>query len=180
MASPIITILAEGFEETEAVTPIDLLRRAGIEVLVLGLNAATVHGSHNIPIVADGLLDEFHGDPAGIVLPGGPGHKNLLGSKVVLSLVRTIFGRGLLCAAICAAPSVFGKAGILKGKRATCFPDVESELAGATIVREPVVIDGTVITSRGAGTAVPFALAIIEYLKGADAADGIASTIIYR
>jgi protein deglycase len=180
MASPIITVLAEGFEETEAVTPIDLLRRAGIEVLVLGLNTGTVHGSHNIPIVTDGLLNEFHGTPGGIMLPGGPGYKNLLNSTTVLSIVRTIFGKGLLCAAICAAPSVFGKAGILKGRRATCFPGVEPELTGATFIGEPVVIDGTVITSRGAGTAVPFALAIIEYLKGADAANGVASTIVYR
>jgi 4-methyl-5(b-hydroxyethyl)-thiazole monophosphate biosynthesis len=158
----IITILAPGFEETEAVTFIDLLRRAKTEVTVVGLAARQVSGSHNITCIADGLLADITGTFDGIVLPGGmPGSKNLADSARVLDLVRTIYRQGGLCAAICAAPMVLGRAGILKGMQATCFPGFEQELTGATVVAKSVVRDRNVITSRGLGTAVAFGLELI-------------------
>src|SRR5271157_994169 len=161
-----IIILADGFEEVEAITPVDLLRRAGIAVTMLGLMSMEVKGSHNIVIKADSLLNDFNGQYDALILPGGPGHKNLLESHKVLHLVNASFQQRLLCAAICAAPSIFGKAGILKNKKATCFPGYEDKLGEAIFVREKVVRDENIITSRGAGTAVEFGLEIINYLVG--------------
>jgi len=176
----IITILAGGFEEIEAITTIDLLRRAGNEVTVLGLSSTTVNGSHNITVKTDGILKDFKGQFDGIVLPGGqPGTTNLGNSNEVLELVRSAYAKGLLCAAICAAPSVLGKAGILKGKKATCYPGTQDKLAGATYQEIPVVRDGNIITSRGVGTAIAFALEIISYFNGTEAAARIAISIVY-
>jgi len=174
------TILADGFEEVEAITPIDLLRRAGIEVTVLGLSGREIKGSHSIIVKTDASFSLQGPLPDAVILPGGPGHKNLLNSAAVIEFVQKMFQEKRLCAAICAAPSVFGKAGILMGKKATCFPGYEDKLANATFVDVPVVTDGTVITSRGAGTAVPFSLEIIGYLMGSHAAESVASTIIYK
>jgi 4-methyl-5(b-hydroxyethyl)-thiazole monophosphate biosynthesis len=175
-----LVILAEGFEEIEAVTPIDLLRRAGIDVSVQGLASREVRGSHNILITADGLFSPEMELPDAFLLPGGPGHKNLLASDAVIGFTKKMFSAGRLCAAICAAPVVFGKAGILDGKKATCFPGFEKGLGRATFVDAHTVIDGTVITSRGAGTAVAFSLEIISRLLDNAAADKIAASIIYK
>jgi 4-methyl-5(b-hydroxyethyl)-thiazole monophosphate biosynthesis len=176
----IITILAPGFEETEAVTFIDLLRRAKVGVTILGLASRTVTGSHDITLTADALLTEFSGPFDGIVLPGGmPGTKNLAQSARVLELVRESFQRGNLCAAICAAPMVLGRAGILKGMKATCYPGFEQELAGATVVEDAVVRDRTIITSRGLGTAVEFGLELIAYLSGPEAAEKVRESVLY-
>ena len=176
----ILTILADGFEEIEAVIPIDILRRAGISVVVAGLNEMTVRGSHGLSVQTDFCLDDFRGNVDGIVLPGGPGHKRLLESVPVITRVQDLFRKGLLCAAICAGPTVLGKAGILQGKNATCFPGHESQLTGATFVEAQVVVDGNVITSRGAGTAFPFALALTRYLTDSATAEMVASKILYR
>jgi protein deglycase len=177
----VITILAEGFEETEAVTFIDLLRRAGIEVILLGLTSSKVKGSHAIIVEADGLLEHFTGPFDGIVLPGGqPGTNTLAESAIVLDYIQKAHAKGLLCAAICAAPLVLGKAGILNGVRATCFPGVENRLTGTVIEKKPVVRDGNIITSRGVGTAIVFALEIITYFNGTGAAEKIASSIVYN
>jgi protein deglycase len=176
-----ITILAQGFEEIEAVTFIDLLRRADVTVSVLGLYSREVTGSHGITVVADGLLAGFTGRFDAIVLPGGmPGSKHLAGSVPLLDLVRETFQRGGLCAAICAAPIVLGKAGILSGRHATCFPGYENELGGATFVEQEVVRDRNVITSRGVGTAVPFALELIRYLVDTETAEKIKKAILYK
>jgi 4-methyl-5(b-hydroxyethyl)-thiazole monophosphate biosynthesis len=178
--SSIITVLAQGFEETEAVTFIDLLRRAGVTVTVLGLDSSEVNGSHNITIIADKLFKEFSGPFDGIVLPGGqPGTKNLAASAPLLDRVRATYKRGGLCAAICAAPIVLGKAGILAGHKATCYPGLEKELGGAQFVEEEVVRDRNVITSRGVGTAIPFALELISYLLNPAAAEKIKKSIVY-
>jgi protein deglycase len=174
-----IIILAEGFEEIEAITPIDLLRRANIRVTVMGLNAIDVKGSHNILVKADELFAFCGPLPDALILPGGPGHKNLFNSPAVIEFVQKMFSNKKLCAAICAAPSIFGKAGILSGKKATCFPGYEDELNGAIFVNKPVVTDGNVITSRGAGTAVPFSLGIIGYLTDEQTAGKVASAIVY-
>ncbi len=173
-------ILADGFEEMEAVTPLDLLRRAHIDVTLLGLSSLEVTGSHQIIVRTEKVFSSIPALPDGLVLPGGPGHKNLLGSALVIELVKKMFGAGKLCAAICAAPLVFAKAGILANKKATCFPGDEDKLEGALFVEQPVVVDGNIITSRGAGTAVPFALEIISCLAGQASAATIARSIVYR
>jgi 4-methyl-5(b-hydroxyethyl)-thiazole monophosphate biosynthesis len=180
MAS-VITVLAPGFEETEAVTTIDLLRRAGVTVSVLGLDAREVIGAHDITITADRPFGDFSGPFDGIVLPGGqPGTKNLANSAPLLDLIRRTHKQGGLCAAICAAPTVLGKAGILAGYKATCYPGCEKELGGAEFTELEVVRDRNVITSRGVGTAIPFALELISYLISPDAADKVRKSIIYK
>jgi 4-methyl-5(b-hydroxyethyl)-thiazole monophosphate biosynthesis len=170
-------MLADGFEEIEAIAPIDLLRRAGIVVTILGLTSLEIKGSHDIAVKAEMLLNDFNGKYDALILPGGPGHKNLLESYKVLHLVNSAFQQKLLCAAICAAPSVFGKAGILSGKKATCFPGYEDKLGEAIFVKEKVVRDGNIITSRGAGTAVEFGLEIIDYLIGKAEAEKVSRAI---
>lgn len=172
-------ILADGFEEVEAVTPVDLLRRAGINVTIFGLSSREVRGSHDIVIKTDRIFSSNQILTDAVILPGGPGHKNLLNSPVVLEYIQKSFSAGSLCAAICAAPVVFGKAGILAGKKVTCFPGCEDKLAGGIFVDQPVVVDGNIITSRGAGTAVPFAVEIISYLLDRSTASKITSAIIY-
>jgi 4-methyl-5(b-hydroxyethyl)-thiazole monophosphate biosynthesis len=176
----IITILAPGFEETEAITVIDLLRRAKVNVTIAGLAARQTKGSHDISIIADGLLGEMTGGFDGIVLPGGmPGSNNLAGSDRVLAMVRNMHEKGNLCAAICAAPMVLGRAGILKGFSATCYPGYEKELIGATFVDQAVVRDRTIITSRGLGTAVAFGLELVSYLAGPEEAKRIRDAVLY-
>jgi protein deglycase len=172
-------ILADGFEEVEAITPIDLLRRAGVNITIVGLSSLMVTGSHNITVIVESVLGPISPLPDALILPGGPGHKHLLDSVSVIELVKQMFSAGKLCAAICAAPAVFGKAGILFNKRATCFPGDESKLLGAVFAADLVVVDGNVITSRGAGTAVPFALAIATYLAGQEIAGAVSRAIIY-
>jgi 4-methyl-5(b-hydroxyethyl)-thiazole monophosphate biosynthesis len=175
-----IIILADGFEEIEAVTPIDLLRRAGIHMTILGLHSLEVRGSHDIVVRAAMLFDDFAAPFDALVLPGGPGHKLLLGSEKLLEMIRATCARNLLCAAICAAPVVLAKAGILKGKKATCFPGEEGNLSGAIFIEKETVVDGNIITSRGAGTSVDFSLEIIAYLAGREKADWVAGKIIYN
>lgn len=177
----VITILADGFEETEAVTFIDLLRRAEIQVTIAGLNSLQVTGSHGITISADIKLQDFKKITDGIVLPGGmPGTKHLRESPEVIELVRTYYNSKKLCAAICAAPSVLGIAGILKGHKATCFPGVESHLHDATFIpNSKVVHDQNIITSKGVGTAIDFSLAIIRYFLNDSIANQISKTIQY-
>jgi protein deglycase len=175
----VITILADGFEEIEAVTYIDLLRRAQVNVSVLGLETQTVRGAHDLMIHTDGLLKDFADIYDGIILPGGqPGTANLAESPLVIKKVQDSFSSGLLCAAICAAPSVFAKAGILKGKKATCYPSVTNELTDATYIELPVVHDKNVITSRGAGTAIDFSLELIRYLANNAMAEKIRVAIL--
>jgi len=178
MKKQAIVILADGFEEIEAVAPIDLMRRAGITVTTLGLTALEMRGSHGIAIKADMLFDMFSGQFDAIVLPGGPGHTHLLASQKLLETINAAYSRNILCAAICAAPSVLGKAGILKGKKATCFPGYENQLGGGIFIEQKTVLDGNIITSRGAGTALDFGLAIIVYLAGETVAKNVAKKII--
>jgi protein deglycase len=176
----LITVLAPGFEETEAVVFIDLLRRAQVEVTVFGLDAREVRGAHDITIVADAPFSTCTSSFDGIVLPGGmPGTRNLAASAALLETVRATHARKGLCAAICAAPIVLAKAGILKGVRATCFPGMEKEIEGAVVMDLPVVHDGNIITSKGVGTAIPFALELITYLMGDNAAMKVAAAIVW-
>ncbi|NLW31286.1 MAG: DJ-1/PfpI family protein [Fibrobacter sp.] len=177
----VITILADGFEEIEAITVIDLLRRAEIKVTILGLDSLEINGAHDVIVHADNLLDSFDKEYDGIILPGGmPGTTNLANSSKIIDLVKSSFNKGLLCAAICAAPSVLGKAGILEGKKAVCFPGFESSLHGSiTTENKSVIKDANIITSRGPGTAIPFSLEIISYLKNSEFSDKIKTSILY-
>jgi 4-methyl-5(b-hydroxyethyl)-thiazole monophosphate biosynthesis len=174
-----IIVLADGFEELEAIAPIDIMRRAGIQVTIIGLTSLSVRGSHDIEVKAATTLNEFSHPFDALVLPGGPGHKHLLDSKKMLEMVRSAFEQHLLCAAICAAPVVLAKAGILGNKKVTCFPGEEGKLDGATFIEQKTVVDGNIITSRGAGTAIEFALEIVAFLAGREKADWVAKKIIY-
>lgn len=172
--------LANGFEETEAIAPIDIMRRAGIEVCTVGVSGDVVRSSHNIPVVADINIDDFeiNEDIQGVILPGGmPGVTNLYADERVLEAVRFCDKRGLYVCAICAAPSIPGKLGILEGKKATCFPGFEKELMGAQVTGEHVTVDGKTITAKGAGCALEFGFAIVSEVLDAQTADKVATAM---
>jgi 4-methyl-5(b-hydroxyethyl)-thiazole monophosphate biosynthesis len=167
----VLVPLAPGFEEIEAVTVVDLLRRAGIEVQTASLDGPQVTGSHGITLVADMALDAARdGDYDMIVLPGGmPGAQHLGADPRVISLLRRMAADGRYVAAICAAPSVLAQAGLLAERAATSFPGFLSadSAPGIRLRDDAVVVDGRIVTSRGAGTAMEFGLALIELLEGA-------------
>jgi 4-methyl-5(b-hydroxyethyl)-thiazole monophosphate biosynthesis len=174
--------LADGFEEIEALSVADILRRAKIEVTVVGIGKNTINGAHSITVTADTDIDNCDfTDVTALILPGGmPGTTNLEESITVWSAANNCVAHGGLLCAICAAPSIIGKAGLLDGKRATCFPGFEEYLVGATVVDKKVVVDGNVITAKGMGCANEFALAIIEHLDGKEKADEIAASIFFN
>lgn len=179
----IFVFLAEGFEEIEAITTIDLLRRAGAEVTTVAVNAsATVKGAHGIPVVADKLIGDILATSAdAYVLPGGlPGVTNLAADERIKTLLKSAYQEDKWLAAICAAPSILGGLGILSGKAATCYPSFEPTLEGANPLDEAVVVSGRVITGRSAGATIDFALAIIKELIGQEAADSVAQAIIVK
>lgn len=180
--SKVCIFLADGFEEVEGLTVVDLLRRADIDITMVSImESKKITGAHNIIIGADALFDnmDFTNIDA-LVLPGGmPGTKHLGEHKGLVELIKSFNDENKLIAAICAAPSVLGVNGILKDKKATSYPGFEDKLEGAILSTEPVVKDQNIITSRGVGTAIDFALAIIETLKGKDTADKIADEIVY-
>lgn len=172
--------LADGFEETEALAPIDILRRADIPVTTVGVGGELIRGSHNIYVRADMTADEFEPDPEmlGVILPGGmPGVKNLYADETVTDAVSYAASRGLYVCAICAAPSIPGRMGLLSGKRATCFPGFEKDLIGADACADKVVRDGQFITAKGAGCALDFGFAIVAAVKGEDEAQRIAAAM---
>ncbi len=176
----VYVFLAQGFEEIEALTPVDLLRRAGIEVKTVAVAEQAVVGAHGIPVFADSTRYDvtLNSDLAAVVLPGGmPGTKNLEASETVQQALAYANARGILIGAICAAPSILGHAGLLHGKQATCYPGFESELDGAILSPRPAVRDGNIITSRGAGTAVEFAAELIAALKNRETADKVVASI---
>ncbi len=164
----IIVPLAEGFEEIEAVSIVDVLRRAGLDVTTASLRSNPVKGSHGIPVVADRNIGELKAvDFNCIVLPGGmPGAENLKKSDTVLSFIKHVYSKGGYVGAICAAPIVLAHAGILYGKKVTVYPGHEPDLEGATATGAAVEADGTVITGRGPGCAIAFALEIVRILSG--------------
>ena len=175
--------LAEGFEEIEALTTVDLLRRAEIETEMVSVTGRLpVTGSHGIEVIADILFeDAVYSACELIVLPGGmPGSSNLDKHEGLREKIYSFHNQGKGLAAICAAPLILGRAGVLAGKKATCYPGYEKELEGAEVTDDSVVKDQGVITSRGVGTAIPFALSIIESLKGKETADKIAAAILFE
>ena len=176
-------LLGTGFEETEAIAPLDLMRRAGIEVLTVGLNGKTVYGGHNIGVEADitvGQMDLTDLDM--IVLPGGLGGvASIRSCQEALDAVRFAWNNGKFVAAICAGPTVLADLGITDGKHATCYPGCEDGMGNAIMAENtPCVRDDKLITGTSAGCAIPFGLMLIEALKGKEAADTIKKQIVIR
>jgi len=180
--SRVCVFLAEGFEEIEGLTVVDILRRAGVETAMVSISdSLTVKGSHGIAVQADECLKNCDfSETELLVLPGGmPGTKHLGACRELTELLTRFHEEGKKVAAICAAPSVLGDLGILKGKKACCYPGFEDRLTGAQIVYDKVAADGNVTTSRGMGTAIPFALALAEQLVSGEKALEIKKGIIY-
>ena len=179
----VYVLLGTGFEEMEAITPIDLMRRAGIPVLSVGVTGKTVYGSHGIGIEADILLEEIDlTDLEMIVLPGGLGGvASTRASEGALNALRFAWENGKYVAAICAGPTVLADLHITDGKQATCFPGCEGNMGSARMVSDSACIrDGKLITGTSAGCAIPFGLALIDALKGSDTANAIAKQIVIR
>lgn len=165
----ILIPIADGFEEIEAITNIDVLRRAGLDVVTAGIGSKTIRGDHGIKVETDiEIADADSDDFTAVVLPGGmPGAANLRESGALLKIIREINESGGLCAAVCAAPIVLEAAGILEGKDATSYPGFGEEMPSANYKEDRVVVDGNIITGRGPGVAMEFALTIVEYLLDA-------------
>ena len=182
----VLEFLAQGFEEIEALTPVDVLRRAGVDIKTASVtDDKNVTGSHGITVAADLTLDEavklFEEGAEMIILPGGmPGSKNLDENPVIDRLVKKAAADGTVLAAICAAPMILGKRGLLAGKRAVCYPGFEKYLEGAVLTGERVEEDGNFITACGMGAALEFALALTKRLKGEDEAERIASSVLEK
>ncbi len=174
-----VVVLADGFEEIEAVTPIDLLRRAGVTVEVAGLKGTTAKGARGVAFGCDTVFDP-EGDWDALILPGGgPGAQRLSESDTVRRAVERSLKRGTWLAAICAAPAaVLGKHGFLQGKQFTGYPGTEADGFGGRYVVEPVVVDGRLITSRGVATASAFALTLVEKLAGTAKAAEVARAVL--
>lgn len=172
--------LAEGFEEIEAIAPIDIFRRAEIEVITISTTSnKTVHGSHGIPIIADDLFSNADFSENDILyLPGGmPGTKNLNLHEGLKKLIEKQVKENKKTAAICAAPSILGEMGLLKGKVAICYPGYENKLFGAILSKDKIVKSGIIHTAQGAGVAVEFAIKLVEELRGKGVAEKIANSI---
>ena len=172
-----------GYEEIEALTVVEILRRAGEEIEMVSITGErTVTSSHGVEVTMDKVLSEVNFDETDvIVLPGGmPGTKNLEACEALMEQVDAFVKADKLVAAVCAAPSILGHRGHLKGKKACSFPNFEDHLEGAQVCREPAVRDGNIITGRGMGAAIPFALAILEALQSREAADQMAKTIVFQ
>ena len=179
----VYVLLGTGFEEMEALTPVDLMRRAGIDVLTVGINGKIVYGGHNIGVEADILLEEMdltHLDM--IVLPGGLGGvASARASQGAMDALKFAWENGKFVAAICAGPTVLADLHITDGKQATCYPGCEAQMGSAVMHSDvPCIRDGKLITGASAGCAIPFALTLIEALKGSDAAKAIEKQIVIR
>lgn len=180
--SKLAVFFADGCEEIEGLTVVDMLRRAKLEVVGISITGSKeIHGSHEIHFLADTTFEEAEMDTFdGVILPGGlTGTANLGAHEGVISTIKKFAEEGKMVAAICAAPSVLGANGILQGKRATCHPGWEDKLTGAVITEGNAVVDGNIITSRGMGTAIDFSLAIIAELADEDVVANVKKGIVY-
>ena len=176
----VYVFLADGFEEVEALTPVDYVRRAGKNVVTVGVTGKTVTGAHDIPVLCDMSIEDFSIsiDDDGIILPGGmPGTINLEKSEKVQAAIDFCSENKKMIAAICAAPSILGHKNLLDGKEAICFPGFEKDLSGAVISDKYAVADGNIITAKGAGSASEFAFEIIRYLCSEEKAQEIKATV---
>lgn len=179
----VYVFLADGFEEIEALTPVDILRRGGLEVVTVGVTGRDVESSHKITVTADIIEEEIEDfdNVEAIVLPGGmPGTSNLEDSEVVSNAIKYCSENDILIGAICAAPSILGHMGLLKGKHATAFPSFQKELDGAVCSNGFVEKDGKIITARGMGVSVEFGLELLRELKGDNAANDVRNSIQCR
>lgn len=176
-----IVFLANGFEEIEALGTIDILRRGGIEVTTVSITEDTVvTGAHNVPVIADTTLAEAVLNEAdALILPGGmPGASNLNNSETVKEALLQQYREGKIVAAICAAPMVLGGLGLLKGRNATCYPGFEPQLIGANVTGEAVEVSENVITGKGPGLVMNFALALVAAIKSEAVAEEVAAGLL--
>ncbi|MCX7759675.1 MAG: DJ-1/PfpI family protein [Hydrogenothermaceae bacterium] len=178
----VVVPLADGFEEIEALSIVDILRRANIEVVMAGLHDGYITSARGVKVIPDTTIDTIKADDFDmIVLPGGqPGTDNLNADERVRKLIVDFYNKGKLTGAICAAPYVLANAGVLSGKKATSYPTYKERLKDATYLEEEVVEDSNVLTSRGPGTAASFALKIVEKLKGKEVAENIKNAMLFR
>lgn len=179
----IYLFLAEGFEEVEAVTPLDYLRRAGLNVVSVGVNTKEIKGAHGISVLSDIADFEtvYNDELEGIILPGGmPGTLNLEKSDIVQRAIDFCAENNRLIAAICAAPSILGHKNLLSGLEATCYPGVEKECYGAQLAQKPVCCDKNFITAMSAGTATQFSAKIIEYFRGANVSKKVLEDVRWK
>ncbi len=174
--------LGTGFEETEAIAPLDLLRRAGVEVKTVGLNGSVITGSHGIAVTADMQIENLDvSDAEMVILPGGLGGvASIRACAKAMEAIKTAWEADKFCAAICAGPTVLADLGITEGRQATCYPGCEDGMDSAIMVHAAAVRDGKLITGTSAGCAVSFGLALIEALKGEEEANRIANQIVIR
>lgn len=183
MEKKVCVFLADGFEEIEGLTVVDLLRRAGIQVTTVSITGKLqIQGAHDIFVQADKLFEEINYEEQDMaVLPGGmPGTIHLEAHEGVQKVLKDYYEKEKYLAAICAAPSIFGKLGFLEGRKAVSYPSKESELFGAEVGKEPVAVSDFIITSRGLGTAVEFALTLIALLLDQKTADKICESVVYQ
>ncbi len=178
----IALILANGFEEIEALTPLDMLRRAGVPIETVGIGGTVIEGAHGINVIAD--VADADADITKydfVILPGGmPGAVNIDASPTADAIIRSVAARGGRLAAICAAPLVLGRRGLLVGKEATCYPGFENELTGARICDKGVVTDGNITTARGMGVALEFAKELVRLTAGVDVANKLSLAIMEK
>lgn len=176
-------LLGEGFEESEAVVPADLLRRAGVEVSLVGLDGLTVRGSHGIAVQADLTLEEVDADAMEmLVLPGGMGGvESIQMNLFALALIQRAWDHGCYLAAICAAPTILAHIGVLDRRKAVCYPGMEDQMGSAVVRKgERVVTDGHIVTGEAAGSAFDFGLKLVEILKGREAVEEVRHAVHYR
>lgn len=174
--------LAEGFEETEALVTLDMMRRAGINIKTVGINSAKIKGAHNIIVEADTDVCQIKiSDCEGMILPGGmPGTENLYKSETVHSVMKFCYDNDKLIAAICAAPIIPGRVNMLEGKNAVCFPGFEDELKGSCVSDSLCVRDGSIITAKGAGAVFEFSYEIISFIKDENTANSVIAAIQHK
>lgn len=177
----IYVLFGDGFEEVEALSVVDMARRADIDVKMVSLNQDLyVTGAHNIKIMCDIMADEMT-DADGVVLPGGiPGVYNIEKNKTAMVLIKDFIKRGKMVAAICAAPTILAKQGLLDNVNAVCYPTMLDMLDGANVTDKNVVTHNNIITSKSAGTALDFAFEIIKYLKSDEMANNVKKSIYYK
>ena len=176
----IAILLADGFEEIEALTPLDILRRAGLDVKTVAIGSKIAVGSHKIPVICDLFASEVAPNEVSLlILPGGmPGTTNLDASDFTDTLISAVSKNGGRIAAICAAPLILGKRGLLEGKEAVCYPGFENELKGAKISKKSVVTDGKITTAKGMGVALEFSLELVRLILGEKESDDISSSVM--
>lgn len=178
----VYVLLAQGFEEIEALTPVDLLRRAGVSVATVGIGGTVISGGHQISVQADIAFEDVSlEDMEMLVLPGGMGNvDDMIGRPDVLELIKRAEKQGIWIAAICAAPRILDHLGLLDGRRAVCYPTVESRLSDRVLLtRESVVVDGHIITAQAVGKSFLFAAKLVEVLRGKELSDAVMAGVYY-